>query len=176
MRKPTKQLEAYAEVISQLDYYEKSGKFKWKKRGCGRRTDRAAGCLMQTGYISISYKGVAFLAHRIAWIMSTGELPDVIDHKNGKRDDNRIANLRSCTLSENQAFRKTDVQRKELARKKKERIANGKPKSHAAMIRERRDDNRRYEAAMLAQDRRKRLAIKAEEERLQKVIDDLCNR
>lgn len=41
-------------------------------------------------------------AHRVAWLLHyREEPPDVIDHVNGKPADNRIANLRAVTMSEN---------------------------------------------------------------------------
>jgi hypothetical protein len=42
-----------------------------------------------------------YFAHRIAWAMTYGEWPDVIDHVNQIHDDNRIANLRSVSVEEN---------------------------------------------------------------------------
>lgn len=43
------------------------------------------------------------LAHRAVWQAFNGSIPDglEINHKNGRRDDNRLANLETCTRSEN---------------------------------------------------------------------------
>jgi hypothetical protein len=43
------------------------------------------------------------MAHRIAWLISYGRWPNgCIDHKNGVRTDNRIANLFDVSHAENQ--------------------------------------------------------------------------
>lgn len=61
---------------------------------------KPAGCL-KDGYLRVSLFGRSFYVHRLAWLIVHGEWPDVIDHINGDRSDNRIANLRSITDAEN---------------------------------------------------------------------------
>jgi len=64
------------------------------------------------GYIYIKVvnkhtgKGVMVYAHRLAWFLFHGVEPDVIDHKNGDRDDNSISNLQSTTQAANTQNRK----------------------------------------------------------------------
>lgn len=54
------------------------------------------------GYQQVQYMGKAFLAHRLAWYFTHGKWPEnEIDHINGVKTDNRIANLREATRSQN---------------------------------------------------------------------------
>ena len=59
------------------------------------------------GYIQISLRhkitnnSTMILAHRIAYYLHTGSEPEVIDHANSMRDDNRIVNLTSTNFKGN---------------------------------------------------------------------------
>lgn len=95
-------------VRSILDYDADTGVFRWKWRDDARQSVNAqmagkiAGCIMPDGYITIGINRRYYKAHRLAWLHVNGEWPDVqIDHINGIRSDNRIANLREATVAEN---------------------------------------------------------------------------
>jgi hypothetical protein len=64
------------------------------------------------GYITVDVNNYPYLAHRLAWMYMTGEMPDSnneIDHINGNRIDNRWCNLRLASDSENMANSKIRI-------------------------------------------------------------------
>lgn len=85
----------------------KDGHLYWKEIKNGRKSDSPAGHINGRGYRIISiwnkktkvYK--MYSLHRIIFLMHHGYLPEVIDHIDGKRDNNNITNLRAVTQSEN---------------------------------------------------------------------------
>jgi hypothetical protein len=94
----------YAREILDFD----AGVFRWKWRDDRakwwntRFVGTVAGYLKNTGYITIRINGWNYQAHRLAWLYVHGVWPtDQLDHINGVRDDNRIANLREATSQEN---------------------------------------------------------------------------
>jgi hypothetical protein len=73
-----------------------------------RRGDRAGVLNPNTGYVTLKVGGKRRQAHRMAWLYVNGEMPQqYIDHINGDRTDNRIANLRDVTLAVNAQNRRT---------------------------------------------------------------------
>jgi hypothetical protein len=97
-----------AERLRQVLAYEpESGNFRWlsSPTASGRRRTRvgmSAGWLENTGYVRITIDGKTYLAHRLAWLYVHGSWPtSELDHRNGRGDDNRIANLRDVTHAKN---------------------------------------------------------------------------
>lgn len=88
-----------------LAYDRETGAFTYRVRVAQRAPAGAiAGSVNSEGYRHIRIDGRAYKAHRLAWLIETGSWPTaMIDHINGDRDDNRIANLREATRSQNLA-------------------------------------------------------------------------
>ena len=62
------------------------------------------------GYIVIRVNKVLYPAHRLAWLIQTGDWPpDQIDHVNGIRDDNRFEIFRLATGSQNMINEKASL-------------------------------------------------------------------
>jgi hypothetical protein len=96
---------AYVREI--LDYNPETGVFTWQKLPKFRsdRTGKVAGCPDDRGYIRIRINNHYYRAHRLAWLIMTGESPGAldVDHRNRNKSDNRWQNLRLATRAQNNA-------------------------------------------------------------------------
>lgn len=91
------------EKISEyLSYSPETGKFIWTKSPARTlKQGDEAGKKCSSRYAKIQFKGKCYLAHRVAWFMTYGQMPTMIDHINGDTFDNRIENLRHSNAFEN---------------------------------------------------------------------------
>jgi hypothetical protein len=110
-----------AEFVRQLVRYEpETGKLFWLPRPRAlfqssrswktwnsRFSSTEAFTAYTRGYRHGVILGQFYKAHRVIWLIQTGEWPeDCVDHANGVRDDNRWRNLRAATHHENQRNKK----------------------------------------------------------------------
>lgn len=98
-----------------LNYEEETGGLFWAVRPRSHfcsdvvharvntlRAGKAAGTIDRFGYVCIAIDGSLYKAHRLAYFLSTGAMPDGdIDHINGVKCDNRMCNIRSVSKLEN---------------------------------------------------------------------------
>lgn len=87
-----------------LHYDHQTGVFRWASAS-GRWGRIAAGSVAgsnHNGYIKIGLDGRDYLAHRLAWLYSTGSFPTHgIDHLDGNQSNNALSNLRDSTQAVN---------------------------------------------------------------------------
>ena len=93
---------SHAELCENLSYDKETGIFTWLINKKNARVGNRAGFFTQPGYRGIGYKNKRYEEHRLAWFITYGTWPELIDHKNGDGTDNRIENLRVATPSQNQ--------------------------------------------------------------------------
>jgi hypothetical protein len=94
-------------VRALLDYDPETGRLTWRERDMdwwnAKHAGREAGVTDKQGYRVLSIDDRMYRAHRVIWLWAYGVLPDLLDHKNRDRADNRLKNLRPATPSLNAA-------------------------------------------------------------------------
>lgn len=92
-----------------ISYDPETGLFTWRDTPRRRAfSGKIAGRLGNRGYVDICFNRQHWLAHRLAWVMVYGSLPEPpleLDHINRNCADNRLCNLRVVTRVENNANR-----------------------------------------------------------------------
>jgi hypothetical protein len=84
-----------------LNYDPSTGDLTWKKVRRKNRMGTVAGCINNLGYRIIALDRKKYLCHRLVWLYVYGVWPQMIDHINRNKADNRIENLRECTAKQN---------------------------------------------------------------------------
>lgn len=87
-----------------LAYDRQTGAFTWRTTQSNRaKAGKTAGSTSShDGYLYIRIDGALHKAHRLAWLHVHGSWPAAgLDHVNGERAQNNIANLREATQAEN---------------------------------------------------------------------------
>lgn len=89
-------------------YSAESGLITRKVLSGGQVAGSSVGTLRRDGYLGSRLGGAEVLCHRLAWLLHRGEEPPAeIDHINGIRSDNRLANLRAASRQENNQNRRS---------------------------------------------------------------------
>ena len=97
----TTQILAQDRLKSLLHYNPDTGVFTWLKTASNRApAGTACSCHDAHGYIVIRVDGKLYKAHQLAWLYQHNTFAPELDHINRQRDDNRIANLRAASRSD----------------------------------------------------------------------------
>lgn len=89
----------FEQASSRWLYEPETGLLRFRSTGLVAGGD----CMVKLDYRRVCGFGRQFAAHRIAWLLATGEWPRFeIDHENGVRWDNRWTNIRDVPHAVNQ--------------------------------------------------------------------------
>ena len=89
------------EIREWIRYDHDTGKMYWLKRKGKARAGAEVGTVNSHGYVQMRFNSVIYRGHRVAYWLYHGTEPDVVDHINEVKSDNRITNLQSLTDNEN---------------------------------------------------------------------------
>jgi len=93
----------HKQLLDLLSYDPDTGVFTRKKiiGTSNRKIGATCDSTHKFGYLRIYILGKRYMQHRLAYFYVHGKWPLFIDHINGVRTDNRIANLRECEQYQN---------------------------------------------------------------------------
>jgi hypothetical protein len=101
----------YEILKSRLEYNPKTGLFKYRHDFNLMKQGDIAGRPNTNGHVQISINNRRYMAHNLAWLFMTGELPSgfIIDHKDRNYSNNKWDNLRKSDVVLNQGNSKIRI-------------------------------------------------------------------
>lgn len=106
----TKTLNITQEYLKEIiDYDPETGVFTWKKPRPRIQVGNRAGYPHHKGHWEMEIDGKAYRLHQLAWLYIHGTpIPAIIDHRDGVKSRNAIANLRAADNGQNRANSKAN--------------------------------------------------------------------
>lgn len=100
-------------ILREMFYYEpETGYLYWRRAKGTRGVGARAGSTSKHGYRRVKIDRHYYAEHRLIFLIVTGAVPDIIDHRDGNRSNNKWENLRSADgyqSAVNQARRKSNT-------------------------------------------------------------------
>jgi len=90
------------EIAKKLFEY-KDNTLYWRKDTNHKYSGKPVSPSLNRKYLTVKYRKKLYYIHRVVFLLHNGYLPKYIDHINQNKHDNRIENLRACSVSQNMA-------------------------------------------------------------------------
>jgi hypothetical protein len=92
---------SYDTVRDLFDYDRGSGFLIWKKPKKRVAKGSIVSNISHDGYLNVRVNGIRYRAHRIIFLWARGYLPDLVEHRDLDKTNNKLHNLRPATHSQN---------------------------------------------------------------------------